>query len=440
MIKQGIRAFRGKRVLLLQGPVGPFFLRLARDLTRSGAQVFKVNFNGGDWLFSPEDAFNYRGTMEGWPAYFEKLVDRLSIDVVMLFGDCRQVHRAAHEIASRRGMEIGVFEEGYVRPDFVTLERFGVNGHSLIPRNPIFYLNSMTPPAVEHAAPVGNTFRHMVMWAILYYLAASFLKPWFRQYRHHRPLTWLEGAPWIRAAWRKAYYSLRELGLEDRFTGALSKRFFLVPLQVHNDAQVHVHSPFDSVAHFIADVIESFARNAPRTMALVIKHHPADRGYYDYTRLIGELAAKHGLQGRCYYIHDQHLPTLLKHARGVVVINSTVGLQALFHGTPVKACGKAVYDMEGLTFRDSLAHFWNAAQTALPNRELYRRFRHYLIRFTQLNGSFYKRLPVPEMATGMRWTEHKHHGRVRQGPEGARSPHQYGRKEGRGDGSPDGAA
>ena len=40
--------FCGKRVLLLQGPVGPFFSNLAHDLRHAGAEVLKVNFNAGD--------------------------------------------------------------------------------------------------------------------------------------------------------------------------------------------------------------------------------------------------------------------------------------------------------------------------------------------------------------------------------------------------------
>lgn len=51
MIEQGMGAFRGRNVLLLQGPVGPFFSRLAHDLELAGASVHKVNFNAGDSLF-----------------------------------------------------------------------------------------------------------------------------------------------------------------------------------------------------------------------------------------------------------------------------------------------------------------------------------------------------------------------------------------------------
>jgi capsular polysaccharide export protein len=422
MIKQGLHVFHDKRVLLLQGPVGPFFRRLALDLTRSGAQVFKVNFNGGDWLFSPADAFNFRGRMEEWPDYFETLLDHLKIDSVMLFGDCRPVHRAAHEVAHRRGLEIGVFEEGYIRPDYVTLERFGVNGHSLLSRNPIFYLNRKSPE-VEPPLRVGNAFRWAVLWAMLYYFAAGLLKPLFRHYTHHRPLSWLEGLPWLRSLWRKKYFAVKERGLAARLAGPLAKRFFLVPLQVHSDAQIQVHSEYDSVAHFIRKVVASFASYAPSQTVLVIKHHPMDRGYFDYTRLIRRLAARHGVQGRCLFIHDQQLPTLLRCARGVVVVNSTVGLSAIFHRAPTKVCGEAMYDMQGLTFQGSLDKFWRAAPSSRPNRRLFENFRRYLVQHSQLNGNFYKRLPNSAPATGMRWTEKKAPRQMEPTPEAAVAMH-----------------
>lgn len=389
--------------MLLQGPLGPFFRRLSQDLTLAGARVFKVNFNGGDWLFYPNGAFNYCGRMEDWPAYLEALLDQLQVDVVMLFGDCRPIHLSIHEIAHRRGLKIGVFEEGYVRPDFITLERIGVNGHSVIPRTPVFYLNNHVS-AIEQTVPVGNTFWFGVRWAVLYYFAAGLLKPFFWHYRHHRPLTWLEFFPWLRSVWRKGHYALQERGVLVRLTGELNGRFFLVSLQVHNDSQVCVHSNFDSIRNFIDEVMASFARHAPQHTTLVIKHHPLDRAYHDYTRLIRKRVGELGLQGRCLYIHDQHLPTLMQSACGVVVINSTVGLSAISQGIPVKACGKAIYDMRGLTFQGSLDDFWQQSQHHKPDRSLFENFKNYLVLHTQLNGSFYKRLPIIVSATGLVWT------------------------------------
>jgi capsular polysaccharide export protein len=327
----------------------------------------------------------------------------LHVDVVMLFGDCRPIHRVAHEIAHRRGLEIGVFEEGYIRPHYITLEQFGVNDNSPLPRSPLVYLNN-PPPAVEPPLALGKTFYHAVCWSMLYYFVAGLLQPFFRHYRHHRPLNWLEVLPWLRSFWRKGYYALKERGMTERLTGRYAGRYFLVPLQVHNDAQIQEHSDFGMVQDFIGEVMASFASHASRGRILVIKHHPMDRGYSDYSAFIAQQTKLLGLEGRCFYIHDQHLPTLLNHVCGVVVVNSTVGLSALMHGAPVKVCGRALYDMNGLTFPRPLSKFWREAQHAKPNPRMMKHFHDYLVVHSQLNGSFYKRLPIVASAAGLRWS------------------------------------
>jgi capsular polysaccharide export protein len=381
-------ALRGKRVLLLQGPVGPFFWRLARELRRAGAEVHKVNFNGGDCLFYPARALLWRGPAESWPEHFAALLERLRIDVVLLFGDCRPIHRAARDIAHGRGLSVGAFEEGYVRPNFVTFERFGVNGYSLVPRRPRFY-TALPRPLRAPESEVGNTFWWAALWATVYYLASAILFPLFHRYRHHRPLTLLEAWPWLRSGWRKLTCAWTERSIMHTLTGRLSRKFFLVPLQLSSDSQVSEHSCFPSVAHFTRHVVSSFARHAPADVTLVIKHHPLDRGYRDYRRLIRSLAREHGLSGRLLYIHDQHLPTLFDHMRGAVVINSTVGFSALTHGAPLKTLGVAIYDLEGLTFQGGLDEFWTAAASFRPDSDLLLRFRSYLIEQTQINGTFY---------------------------------------------------
>ncbi len=402
MIDSDLSAFRNKRVLLLQGPVGPFFARFARDLRWADATVFKINFNGGDWFFYRNDAIAFRGDLASWPAFFEGLLTRLSIDTVMLFGDCRKYHAVAHDIAQQRGLEVGVFEEGYLRPDYVTLERHGVNGNSTLPTSPIFYLNSTPAPTVTPQA-LGNTFYHAAFWACVYTLMAHLLRPFFANYQHHRRLSLAEAWPWSKALFRKAKYAFLERGIENRLTTSLSKKYFLVPLQVHDDAQIRVHSEYASVTEFITQTVSSFAENAPSDTVLVIKHHPLDRGHTDYTRLLRKLRARLNLGSRLVYVHDLNLPSVLGHARGVVVINSTVGLSALLHKAPLKVCGQAVYNINGLVYQGALNQFWIDAKHESVNVELLRRFRNYVIERTQVNGSFYKQLSIPGSFTGMCW-------------------------------------
>ena len=404
MVEKGLSFYKNKNVLLLQGPLGPFFRRLALDLQDAGATVYKINLNGGDWFFSPKEAVNYTGSSDEWPSFFAEFIQKHTIDVVLLFGDCRAYHRIAHTIATNKGIDVGVFEEGYVRPDYITFEHFGVNGFSQIPRNREFY-DSLEEDDVKipETSQVGSTFWYAAWQAIEYYFFSALLSPVFSRYRHHRPLNIWEGAYWIRSLWRKWFYKAKEIGVEPYLIGRADHNYFLVPLQISTDAQVREHSTFNSVEHFIERVMGSFASHAPKKTLLVIKHHPLDRGYHDYDALINRMASHYGISGRVFYIHDQHLPTLLDHTRGVVLINSTVGLSAIHHNAPLKACGAAIYDFEGLTYQGSLESFWQEAERFKPDRELYEKFRGYVVNHKQINGSFYRRLGGTDTHTGTRW-------------------------------------
>lgn len=392
--------------MLLQGPVGPFFARLSEDLVNIGAAVYKINFNGGDKYFSSLMSVDFTGTLEEWGSFFERFVNEKRIDTVMLFGDCRSYHAIAHAVASRYNLTIGVFEEGYVRPDYITFEEFGVNGRSLLTKEADFYRRLETYEyAVPRTHPVGNTFWNAVWWAILYYFFSTLYYYRFPYYRHHRPLNLLEGLYWIRSLYRKWLYRLKELGLEARASGEWSHRYFLVPLQIATDAQIKEYSSFNSVEDFIENVIASFAEHAPRGTFLLIKHHPLDRGYHDYKKLITKFSEQYGISEWVYYIHDQHLPTLLEHARGVVLVNSTVGMSALHHNVPLKCCGTAVYHFEGLTYQGTLDQFWKETEGFNTDRSLYERFRGYVIRNKQINGSFYRGLRFSKLRCGLLWPD-----------------------------------
>jgi capsular polysaccharide export protein len=398
----GWAQFAGKRVLLLQGPHGPFFRRVALALREAGAcAVEKINFNGGDAFYYPSQSVAYRGGLVDWPKYVDAFVQQHRIDCIVAFGDCRPIHIDARMVAYARAVQYWVFEEGYIRPNFITLEQHGVNGFSCMPDTREKYDAWRIVP-LKDDAPVPPSFGLAAKYAMAYFTASTLAKPWFWRYQHHRNLHILDGLYWVRSYFRKMHYKSKEAHALDDLLPHGTGKYFLAVLQVASDAQVAVHSPYQSVAEFLVDTVRSFAHHGPVDAVLVVKHHPMDRGYSDYTSLINELIQTHHLAGRLRYIHDQHLPTLLSHAQGVVTINSTVGLSALFHGTPVLTMGKAVYDMAGLTCQVGLEAFWRDPQAHKPDAELHAKYRNYVTVHTQINGSFYVRLPESD-AAGVRW-------------------------------------
>lgn len=395
--------FRGRNILMLQGPVGPFFARLAKDLQWAGAKVHKVNFNGGDWFYYPTGATSYTDPIDRFPNFLNRICDEKRIDMIMLFGDCRDMHRLASEIAAARDIEVYVFEEGYIRPDYITMEYHGVNGRSTMPRAGIFYLNTEAPEPAE-TSTVGQSIWHATGWAFTYYFWSIVLWPFFPRYRHHRPLSWFEGLAWVRGAARKYWYRWKNKSDVDRLVAEDAPPFFLVPLQVHNDAQIGVHSEFDTIEDFIRYTVSSFAKHASADTLLVFKHHPMDRPYTDYTRLFSRLRKETELGQRLIYVHDPHLPTLINNSRGLVTINSTTGMSAIHHGKPTLALGDAIYRIDGLTAHTDLDKFWTCAEDFPVHSDLYKNFRRQLIYRTQLNGNFYRRIKIPGTLAGINWT------------------------------------
>lgn len=372
------------RTLLLQGPVGPFFRGLANELRRRGDSVTQILFNGGDaWFSAADSTVDFTGDASAWPAFLTDLLKAHRIDRVFLFGDCRPLHVAALPICAAHGVTAYVVEEGYLRPAFVTIEEGGVNANSTLPRDPAWYLAR----ANDAAPPPQHTYRAVFLRRIwiccTYYVAMALGRRRFPAYVHHRRSSIIpEGLAWVRSGWRSLHYRWSERKTLDELRG---RRFYLVPLQVHNDSQITCHSDVLSVGCFLRTVVASFAANAPADSELVIKHHPMDRGYRDYTQLIARLTERHGLAGRVRYIHDVSLPRLLRRAQGVVVLNSTVGISALIHGVPVLALGNAIYRMPGLASDQPIDSFWTAP--APVDRRLVIAFRSVLLRRTQLNAS-----------------------------------------------------
>lgn len=477
-----------RNVMLLQGPVGPFFSRFAEELEQRGFNVYKVNFNGGDALFyRRRGAIDFTGRPREWEAWLERLLINREIGRIYLFGDCRAHHRVARRVAERLGIRVFVFEEGYIRPNFITLEENGVNGFSSLvnrafattdeagtvadsctsktsgsrcseplaaarqtrrpaaggqvqllqprrdaPLQPQPRPRSQTP-AGEPDGAAGSTlpgtpsatagrtgsacklsdqlpgevaepsriFLVTALYAIAYYLASRRRRRRYPAYQHHRPLTPVaEGYHWILSGLRKLRYRLRDRHMLAELLPQFDGNYFVCPLQVHCDMQVVEHSKYNSIEHFIGDVLMSFAQHAPGNKAIVFKHHPMDRAYTDYAMLFANLVSELGLQGRVFYVHDVCLPTLLKHAQGTVLINSTVGMSSLFHGTPVKTLGTSIYGGVGLASQLPLAAFWRVNKVV--DREAFLRFRRHLIATNQVNGNFYRRLSGTG-PSGLQW-------------------------------------
>ncbi|EPH4678755.1 capsule polysaccharide modification protein KpsS [Campylobacter coli] len=380
------KEFSGKTVLLLQGPVGTFFHRLAIKMEKNKTKVLKLNFNGGDFFFYPNGK-RCKCDEKDLENFYESFFKEKKIDAIVMYNDCRLIHAKAIKVAKGLGIGIWIFEEGYLRPYCITFEKDGVNANSSLPRDKNFYL-SCNISTKESIKEIPGGFKFMAFSAFLYWLFSFLLAPFFNNKLHHRTLYPFEFLFWFRSLYRKYLYKLTEKKLNQKIY-SLEKKYFLAILQVYNDTQIKHHYK-KSIEEFIEELILSFANHARAKSYLVFKHHPMDRGYRNYSKLINELSQKYHVEGRIFYVHDTYLPTLLKNALGCITINSTVGLSAILEGCPTKVCGNAFYNFEGLAYPKKLQFFWREAHAYKPNPSLVINFKNYLLNTNQFNGNFYK--------------------------------------------------
>ena len=381
-----------KTHLFLQGPHGPFFRRLGAALQEQGDQVIRVNSCGGDvWDWPLFHIRFFRKKNVYWGAWIADLMDKEEVTDLHVFGDWRPLHREAVLLAQLRGLRVWAYEEGYLRPDYITMESGGVNGLSSLPqtREDIASLAATCPkPPVPKR--LGNPQVYKTWLAIGHYAGTIFMWPFFCHFQTHRPQS-ASHEVWgwflrVLSRSRRKKRSAKELKVAYRSRAP----YFLFPLQLDSDSQVRRYSPYSGMKEAIACVLTSFASAAPANTHLIIRNHPLDNGLIDYATFIDSFATACGIRERVHFVEGAKANRMLDKSQGVVVLNSTIGLSALRQGKPVYCVGTAVYAMEGLALNHNqmpLDDFWQKARA--PQRDALADFERVLKTHALVNGNFY---------------------------------------------------
>ncbi|WP_339819414.1 capsular biosynthesis protein [Sulfitobacter dubius] len=378
--------------LFLQGPHGPFFNSLGKMLRRAGAEVWRVGFNAGDraFWFHPSTYIPYRGTVEDWPQTFATLLDEKQVTDIVLYGDTRPIHAEAVAEAKRRGITVHVFEEGYMRPYWVTYERGGSNGNSRLMEMTIPQMQAaLARSDMEAPLPPGHwgDMRHHIFYGALYHWFVMFRNGEYRNFKPHRSLP-------VTKEFRLYLKRLLLMPVlaADRLLSTLKIRlggfpYHLALLQLEHDSSFQKHSPFNTMADFLELVIEGFATGAPQHHHLVIKAHPLEDGRVPVRRDVKRLARAHGVSDRVHFVRGGKLAQLLNDTRSAVTVNSTAGQQVLWRGIPLKVFGSAVYSQPEFVSDQPLPEFF--ATASRPDNRAYKDYRRYLLETSQVPGGFY---------------------------------------------------
>lgn len=375
-----------RHVLLLQGPPTGFFTALGRAFEAAGIPSRRVIFNAGDALRG--NGIPFRGQIGEFGPFLDRLIAAEGFTDVLYYADRLPYHRIAERVAMRRGITPYVLENGYLRPDWITLEPGGMGAYSRFPtdREAILRIADGAPP-VDDVIRYRYGFASEAFHEVSTVLTRLAFTPAFPHYQSDRPNYPLqEYISWLPQLVRRQVARARA---ERQLTRAIAQNspFFLFPMQMEEDYQIRHNSRYQRLSDLIEEVFSSFAAFAPKNASLLVKLHPLDNGLGNWPHVLKDAKRRHGLTGRIRFMGAGDLLRMLHASSGVVLVNSTVGLTALRNGVAVKALGAAVYDLPGLTDQGPLDGFWR--EPTPPDPAFVDAFVRALARAAQLKGSFY---------------------------------------------------
>ena len=331
-----------RHFLFISAPFGPFAKELARYLQDHGATCTRVLVNAGDALdWGAKNASAYFGDERGWCDWLQALIERAGVTDVVTYGDSSPYSVKALVLGQSLNLRLHVFEQGYFRPDWVTLERGGVNANSRLPRDPEWYRRNAARIPPTEAAKVGRTTPAMVSRILGYHAAMYAGMPFFRRFK----------APYHYPAIRQALGHCRRYGEQLFSTGKQGRRqqalidsnrpLYLVLLQRPGDSQLWRHSDFECTEAFLEKVVTSFAGNAPEQAMLLVRPHPLDHGLDDHEGVLEKLAEREGIAGRVHYVDAGKLHEILPLMSGAVCVEFDGRAWRLWSSNAQRSCWAA---------------------------------------------------------------------------------------------------
>jgi capsular polysaccharide export protein len=365
------------RILLLQGPVGPFFRHLQRHLEGQGFDAWRISFNAGDRLYAPKHKrVDFSGNINEWETWFSAFLSEGGFTHVILFGSSRPAHRVARAVAKTAGVEVLSLEEGYIRPGYVTVERDGNNADSPI-AGKLPPEDFVPQPEAEGNVTDYNSFRAMAWHAAFYYLVRELFSTRKERRLFHRQVSIIpEIGYWVRNAWRRVAGQGRNFATVQTLLEHYHHRYFLIPLQVAADGQMGEAARGWTTPRLIAETLGSFARSAQKGYRLVFKIHPMERGRSNDRKFIMQTAEALGIAAQVDVIDTGSIGLLTRHSAGMITINSTSGLSAIYHDVPLMVLGNAIYRNEELAVcagdEADFDRFWTHNPISILHRHHYK--------------------------------------------------------------------
>lgn len=386
LLKERLSFSEDDNVLLLQGPVGNFFYEFSKYISKQNATVFKINFSLAEEFFykKNKNVTFYKDTLMEWPSFFVKFIKQNSINKVYILNDSRPYHEPIVDLCIKYKIDLYVFEDGYFRPGYITLEPYGVNGNSHINK---FALNEFdnVMDIKELNFKLQNKFISRVKFSLISNLNFIFCS----NYSSYRPLNSYYWAKRLIKSYLIFFISFCKDSITFKMLKKSNKKKFFVPLQVFDDTQIRFHSSYESNFDFIDEIFNQIEKINRENFIIMFKQHPGDRGQINYKKYIQKKIKKNNLSANISFSVVTPVKKFIEICDGVILINSTSGIESLREGKEVLVKGNAIYG--SMCHRNEIKDFIEEIISNRISRTTYRSvILNNLKKLTQVKASFYK--------------------------------------------------
>lgn len=238
-----------------------------------------------------------RGQYNWSRAYFTRNPDHIAVAWNGLTGSRRAFMAGAKDAGAAR-----LFAELAPFPGRVTLDPAGVNAESGLPREADFYREWAAGQEPDEG--------------------------------------WRDMGEFLRARPSRRVDVAQDSGADLRTVG----NFLFVPLQVPSDSQITLFAGWVKSVEGMLDALVHAAACLPEGWHIRIKEHPSAR--VSLSEVLADVCARAG--GRLVVDNQTDTFAQVRASQGVITINSSVGLQAMFDERPVITLGQAFFAIEGL--------------------------------------------------------------------------------------------
>lgn len=211
--------------------------------------------------------------------------------VVCLWNGHRLPEMAIKAAASRFNVKVAHFENGLI-PNTTTMDFSGVNAFSSLPKDPAFYLHyAMNKQAVRVEKKLQARSPHKKRKGLVF----------------------------------------------EKFD--FDQEYIFVPFQVNFDSQVIINSPrINSMVELYESLEKALSKIEDKNIIFVVKEHPSDsRTYSEF----------HARNARIKFV-DENTEDLIRNAKAIITLNSSVGIEASMLGKTVFVLGDACYGIKGV--------------------------------------------------------------------------------------------